>query len=92
VSGSLVLGAVLVLIAERFPPSLYVRPFLATGVIGAYTTYSTFAVETDVLIKDGHIGVALAYLAASVVVGLGAVWLGMAAARAVPFGARGDRR
>ena len=79
-SGSLVLGAVLVLIAERFPPSLYVRPFLATGVIGAYTTYSTFAVETDVLIKDGHIGVALAYLAASVVVGLGAVWLGMAAA------------
>ncbi len=40
-SGSLVLGAVLVLVAERYPPTRYLRPFMATGFLGAYTTYST---------------------------------------------------
>jgi len=92
VSGSLVLGAVLVLIAERFPPSRYLRPFLATGFLGAYTTYSTFAVEMDVLVSDGHMATALGYLAASLSAGLGAVWLGIGAVRLVPYGRRGDRQ
>jgi CrcB protein len=84
VSGSLVLGFVLVLIAERWPASQYLRPFVATGFLGAYTTFSTFAVETDVLLKDGHLVTAMAYLVASLVAGLAAVWLGMAAAHRVP--------
>src|SRR4029453_11371611 len=58
VSGSFVIGLVLALVLERFPPTRYLRPFVATGFLGAYTTYSTFAVETDVLIKDGHVAVA----------------------------------
>ena len=82
VSGSLVLGLVLGLMLERFPPSRYVRPFVATGFLGAYTTYSTFAVETDVLVKDGHPAMALAYAVATLVAGLMAVWAGMWAARA----------
>jgi CrcB protein len=72
------------LILERFPPTRYLRPFVATGFLGAYTTYSTFAVETDLLIKNGHPGIAAAYAAASLIVGFAAVWLGLLAARAVP--------
>ena len=81
VSGSLVLGLFLTLILERFPPSRYLRPFVATGFIGAYTTYSTFAVETDLLVKNGHAAVGLAYALASLGAGLGAVWAGMWVAR-----------
>jgi len=81
VSGSLALGLFLTLILERFPPSRYLRPFVATGFIGAYTTYSTFAVETDLLVKNGHAAVGLAYALASLGAGLGAVWAGIWVAR-----------
>lgn len=91
VSGSLLLGAVVVLIAERFPPSRYLRPILATGFLGAYTTCSTFALETDVLVKDGHVSGALAYVAASLGAGLAAVWLGMGVARLLPLRRRRGR-
>jgi CrcB protein len=84
ISGSFALGVILALILERFPPTRYLRPFVATGFLGAYTTYSTFAVETDLLIKNGHPGIAAAYAAASLIVGFAAVWLGLLAARAVP--------
>jgi CrcB protein len=69
------------LVLERFPPTRYARPFLATGFLGAYTTYSTFAVETDLLVKDGHAGAAAAYVVASLAAGFAAVWLGIAVAR-----------
>ena len=72
VSGSFALGLVLVVLVARFPPSTFLRPFVATGFLGAYTTYSTFAVETVLLAKDGAAGMACAYTAASLVVGLGA--------------------
>ena len=81
VSGSFALGVVLALVIERFPPARFLRPFVATGFLGAYTTYSTFAVETDVLVKDGHVATAVVYVAASLVTGLVAVWCGMRLAR-----------
>ncbi len=83
VSGSLALGLILGLLLEHFPPTRYLRPFVATGFLGAYTTFSTFAVETDLLVKDGHIRLAAAYGAGSLVAGLMAVWGGLWAARAV---------
>ncbi len=91
VSGSFGLGVVLALVLERFPPTRFVRPFVATGFLGAYTTYSTFAVETDLLIKDGHAGTGLAYAGASLVAGLAAVWAGIVAARTIPRPRRGGR-
>ena len=82
VSGSLLLGFVVVVMAERFPPSRYLRPFVAIGFIGAYTTFSTYAVETDVLMKDGHVVTGLLYGVSSLVVGLAAAWAGLVAGRA----------
>ena len=92
VSGSFLLGLVLTLLLERFPPSRFARPFLATGVLGAYTTYSTFAVETDLLIRRGEVAVAGAYAAGSLAAGLLAVWGGILVARARrPHPPRGGR-
>jgi CrcB protein len=81
VSGSFVLGFSLILLIERFPPSRYLRPFFATGFLGAFTTFSTFAVETDLLVKDGHAAIGVAYALASLVAGFAAVWAGIMAAR-----------
>jgi len=88
VSGSLALGLVLVLVVERFPPSRYVRPFVAVGFLGAYTTFSTFAVEVDLLVKDGHAETALVYVVASLVGGFAAVACGILLGRRVPVGRR----
>jgi len=76
-SGSFALGVVLALLIGRFPPSRYLRSFVATGFLGAYTTYSTFAVETVLLVRDGHAGLALAYVAASLAGGLLLAWAGI---------------
>ncbi len=88
VSGSLLLGFILVLLVERFPPSRHLRPFLAIGFLGAYTTYSTFMVESDVLVRDGHAGRAAVYVLASSVAGLAAVWIGIAGGRLATVGRR----
>jgi CrcB protein len=56
---------------------------LMTGLMGAYTTFSTFSLETFRLFEDGVTGSALANIGFSVVLGLLGVWLGVAAGRAV---------
>jgi CrcB protein len=83
ISGAAVLGLLLVLLTERIAPGRYLRPFLGTGVIGAYTTFSTYAVETDLLVRDGHAAIAVGYLLLSLVAGLVAVWLGIVAGRSL---------
>lgn len=91
ITGSFALGAILALILERFPPTRYLRPFLATGFCGAYTTFSTYAVEMDLLVKHARPQLALTYALSSLVLGLAAVWAGMVGARAVRPSARGSR-
>lgn len=91
ISGSFALGLILALLLERFPPSRYLRPFVATGFLGAYTTYSTFAVETVLLAKDGRPGLAVTYAAVSLVAGFVMAWAGIWAARGVPLPRRRGR-
>jgi CrcB protein len=83
-SGSFLLGVLLVLLLERFPPTRLVRPFVATGILGAFTTMSTYEVETALLIKDGHELTALAYGVGSLGVGLALAYTGVLAGRLTP--------
>lgn len=81
VSGSFLLGVLLTFVLERWPPTRYVRPFLAIGMLGAYTTFSTYSVEIDLLLRDGHVGIGLAYAVVSLVAGGMAVYFGIVAGR-----------
>ena len=82
-SGSFVLGFLLVVLLDRARSHRLLRPFLATGILGAYTTMSTYLVETAVLIKDGHAGVGVTYALSSVVVGVLLAFAGMLGARQI---------
>ena len=89
VSGAFLLGFLLVLMLERFPPSTYLRPFVATGFLGAYTTMSTFQVETVTLFKDGHPLTGFAYALGTLIAGLVAAYVGFVVGRVAPFGSLG---
>lgn len=84
ISGAFVLGFFLAFVIERFPPTRFVRPFFGIGFLGAYTTFSTFAVETARLVKDGHVALGAGYTIASIATGLLLAYLGVALARALP--------
>jgi len=83
VSGSLALAVLLVFVLEIWPPTRYVRPFAAIGFLGAYTTFSTWMVETAELVTHDRPGLAIGYLGGSLLAGLAAVSLGLVLGRAV---------
>jgi fluoride exporter len=83
-SGSLVLGFLLVVLLERSARTRYLRPFLTTGILGAYTTMSTYLVETALLIKDGHAATGVVYGVGSILAGLALAYAGIVAARSIP--------
>ncbi|MFE0454421.1 fluoride efflux transporter CrcB [Streptomyces sp. NPDC058914] len=83
VVGCAVIGLFLVLITEALTPHRLVRPFFGTGVLGGFTTFSTYAVDLQQLFDAGRPGTALAYLAATPLAALTAVWLAATATRRV---------
>jgi CrcB protein len=80
-SGSFLLGVFLALVLERFRATRYLRPFVATGILGAFTTMSTYEVETALLIKDGHAATGLLYAIGSLIAGLVLAYAGIRAGR-----------
>jgi CrcB protein len=80
ISGSLIIGVFFGLF-QRFNLPVEYRLFFATGILGGYTTFSSFSYETLSLWRDGEVGMALAYIGFSVILGLVAVWLGYTLAR-----------
>lgn len=82
-SGAFVLGLILTLLIERRPTrgAPLVRAFACTGVLGAWTTVSTFAGEADVLVRSGRPVLAAGYLAATFAGGVLATAAGIGLAR-----------
>jgi fluoride exporter len=83
VLGCLLIGVLMVLVTEVWAAHRLVRPFLGVGVLGGFTTFSTYAVEIHTLLRPGTVGVAFAYLAGTLVAAMLAVLAGVLATRAV---------
>ena len=81
VSGCFCLGLLMVYLLEVWPPHRFLRPFLAIGLIGGYTTFSTYAGGVLTLLNGHAFALADAYALSSVVAALIAVWSGLKAGR-----------
>ncbi len=82
-AGALMIGYVVTRLQERLPVSTLRRPLLGTGLCGALTTFSTVQIELLRMVDEHRIGLAVGYLAASVVGGYLAVFASSAAVRRV---------
>ncbi|HEY7682315.1 MAG TPA: fluoride efflux transporter CrcB [Gemmatimonadales bacterium] len=80
-TGSFVLGFLYRYASDSAAITPEVRALLTIGLCGGYTTFSTFTYETVRLLEDGEAGRAIVYIGLSVLLGLGAMVLGLAAGR-----------
>jgi CrcB protein len=79
--GSLLMGGLYVLLVERLASSAELRAFLLIGVLGAFTTFSTFSIESLLLIENGQLIRAVMNMLTSVVVCVVAAWIGIIVVR-----------
>lgn len=83
VIGSVLIGVALVTLVERFEVAGDVRAGIIVGVLGAFTTFSTFSLDTLLLIESGRLLAAGANVLLSVVICVAGCWVGVAGARAL---------
>ncbi len=76
VTGSFLIGLLMTLLTERGQPNPNWRLFLIVGVLGGYTTFSSFEYETYQAMRSGARWVGLVYVMGSVILGYFGVWLG----------------
>ncbi|WP_460518920.1 fluoride efflux transporter FluC [Flindersiella endophytica] len=81
VSGCFLIGVLMVLVTDVWSGHRLLRPFLGVGVLGGFTTFSTYVVETQQALTAGAPRLALFYLAGTLVAALVAVFAGQAATR-----------
>lgn len=81
--GCFVIGLFLTMAEGRFLISPSVRVFVAVGIIGGFTTFSTLNFETLELLRDGAFALALLNVGASIAVGLSATWVGAVVGRII---------
>ena len=81
VSGSFLMGVVAGYFVLKAHASQELRLFLGTGILGGYTTFSAFSLETIQLWERGQLGLAGLYAAASVLASIGGLVLGLALVR-----------
>ncbi|WP_329459928.1 fluoride efflux transporter FluC [Streptomyces sp. NBC_01497] len=74
VTGCAAMGILMVLITERFTAHPLTRPFLGTGILGGYTTFSTATLDTKNLLDGHHAGTALLYVAGTLAAAMLAIW------------------
>lgn len=77
VSGSFMIGLLAEFFEARFLVSPTIRIAVLTGILGGYTTFSSFSFETYALLRDGEVWRGILNASASVLLGLAAVWLGI---------------
>ncbi|GAA3985393.1 hypothetical protein GCM10022384_37160 [Streptomyces marokkonensis] len=98
VAGCAVIGVLMVVVTEVWAGHRLARPFLGTGVLGGFTTFSTYAVDIHDLLAADQVRTGLACLVATPLAALTAVWLATRTARRVlaprtgggPTDARGE--
>lgn len=89
VSGCLLIGVLMVVVVERGGAHPLLRPFAGVGVLGGFTTFSTYTTETGALLRADEPALALAYWLGTLVLAVAAVALGVVTTRAalrVPTG------
>lgn len=83
VSGGFIMGVLTELMALKFNVSAEVRAFLTTGILGGYTTFSTFSLESALLIQRQAYVTATGYVVGSAVLSITALFLGLWIVRAI---------
>lgn len=81
VSGSLVMGLLAGYFAFKTGAPQHVRLFLTTGILGGYTTFSTYSLDAVLLYERGELALAAIYVVGSVVLGIGGLFLGLVVVR-----------
>jgi CrcB protein len=76
ISGCFLIGVLMTLLTERLQPHPNWRLFLVVGVLGGYTTFSSFEYEIYQSVRDGARWMGMLYMTGSVVLGYAGVWLG----------------
>lgn len=79
--GSFLMGVLIELLVLRYAGSGPMRVFLGTGFLGGFTTFSAFSLDLYAMIERGEVAIALAYAAASVIIGLAALYAGIMVVR-----------
>ena len=83
VAGGVAMGLLAGLFAERFAASQEMRLFLTTGLLGGFTTFSAFSLDAVTLWERGETSAAVAYVAASVLLSVAGLLVGLGGARAI---------
>jgi CrcB protein len=81
--GSFLMGLLVTLVAKKFSLSMEMQAFLTVGLLGGFTTFSAFSMETVLLIERGVWSQALLYVAASVLFAVGGLFAGMFVGRVI---------
>lgn len=85
-SGCFLIGLVIVVLVDRHHLPAWFRVGVTMGVVGGYTTFSTYAQETLDLFQEGRSELALLYAVGSIALGVAAVYAGMRLGRSIPIG------
>ena len=81
ITGGLMMGLIVEVSALKLNLSPELRSFLMVGILGGYTTFSTFSLDSALLLQKGQYGLAAAYMIGSVVLSIAALFAGLWIAR-----------